>query len=122
MIAIVSVRCSGTHFLAECLGGASWYQEDPTADVVKLHVRDSEVPKGRKIVIPWRAKELVAQSWLIRGCDMDLFRDAWSALEAVDGFRFDMKTKPFDELEAFIGRPVKRLSHVIRHADRPRPE
>jgi hypothetical protein len=120
MIAVVSMRHTGTHFLSACLGGAEWYSVNPSAPVVKLHVRSLPKNLDRKIVVPWRDRELVKESWTSRGYDMRIFNEDWALYEALPGFRFDMDTKPFDALEAYVGKPVVRLTEVIRHPDKPR--
>jgi hypothetical protein len=46
-------------------------------------------------------------------CGAKFWRE-WQRLGELKAFRFPLELMPFDDLENFIGRPVKRIDRVVR--------
>lgn len=102
---IVSIRRSGTHFLKRALHGMD-----------HVHVNSlTDVPDG--IIIPMRHPEKVMRSWVNRGTGLDNFYQAWEKLDNLmpQAFLFDLESKNFDELEAYVGFAVNRDESETGH-------
>lgn len=121
-ILLPTVKHTGTNFTLGVLGGRptkidkNGNVQNPWADVVMSHF-DKRTPHIKeyarhiKTVIPLRHPALVAVSWKKR--KQSGWLAEWLNMCEVEGFYFPMETKPFDELEEFIGAKVNRLDTVI---------
>ena len=120
MIAVFSLRHSGTHFTLRAIGApdAPWWYEDPNAEVIKAHADPMAIDQirpileGRKVIIPRRNNSNLRASWARRGYQ-DLLGKCQAALRQIPGHNFNIENPDFDRLEAFLERPINRRTDPV---------
>ena len=102
---------TGTHYICEVLGLDMGTQA--------AHIRREgaiESVQGYKVVMPLRHPALVAVTFKKRGWAERngwSWLEQWQRLDDVQGFFFPIETKPFDDLEAYVGYSVDRIEQPV---------
>ncbi len=121
---VLTVQHTGTVFTLKALG-FPYYELRKVrtpfkGGIIHSHFIDEsldsirELHKELKTVITLRHPILVALSHKWRGAYVGEFARYWDKMTEIvsDGFFFPMETKPWDDLERYVGRPVTRSEKV----------
>lgn len=120
-ILVPTVKHTGTRYLLSLLGnskaklrndgevdrGSNYNLVHSHFDKRTEHIR--RLSKSHKTVIPLRHPAFVAVSWKKR--KQGSFLKEW--LNICEGFYFPLETKPFDELEDYVGFELNRHQNVL---------
>ena len=124
MILLPTVKHTGTNYLISVLNREKSKLtldrknriKNEDADIIWSHFDHRmphivELSKRMKTVIPLRHPARIAISWRKRS--QSGWLDQWMRMCQVEAFHFPMETKPFDELEEFVGFELNRHNDPI---------